>query len=143
MNKVGSVSIERNVSGNLKKKSFYFKEIFDRTKILILAFLFTIMWTLSDGVGLECSFRMSMSYLFVGSVYECDAAIEGEIESSGEINEVNGTHQSDRTHADVLALQIMNAHDMPRFPINIDQFFPNVKLLRLISTSISYVSTWT
>jgi len=109
------------------------------SKTLILAFVFTIIWKLSCGIGLNCTFG-SVSVVTIGSVYQCNAnSITIDVENKESITAVSGTHQSGRTNENVQALWILSK-GMEYFPVNIAQFFPNIKAIYFGNNLISDIN---
>jgi Leucine-rich repeat (LRR) protein len=84
---------------------------------------------------LNCTYT-ARTYDFIGNVYECEASISaGNIDK---LTSVYGTHQTGKTHANVAALRIIN-QNLQYFPVNVEAFFPNLRVFQLYGNSISVV----
>lgn len=107
---------------------------------MISTFLFAIIWRLSCGIRLICTFTVTPDeYAYVGSVYQCDASVLSDNKSKEVIAVVYGVHQTNRTNRHVQGL-IISSQGLEYLFSNIAQYFPNIKVLDLTSNSISYVS---
>lgn len=77
-------------------------------------------------------------YDFVGSSYECVASLTFDTENVDKVTSVVGTHLSGKYHSDISALRIIN-QNLAYFPVNIEAYFPNLKIMQLYGNSITEV----
>lgn len=103
-----------------------------------MAFAFTIIWKLSCAISLSCTFGMG-TYDLIGSIYRCDASVLTDGVSNDNVTAVYGAHQTGKSHTNVLGLKIYN-RNLQYVPINVEKFFPNIKVLYFESNSISHIS---
>ncbi|XP_037051538.1 leucine-rich repeat-containing G-protein coupled receptor 4-like [Bradysia coprophila] len=103
--------------------------------ILTTAVLLAGILKICGALELNCTYT-TRSYDFIGSVYECDATISaGDIDK---LTSVSGTHQAGKAHANIIALRI-TYQNLQSFPVNVEAFFPNLRVLQLYGNSISEV----
>lgn len=105
---------------------------------IIPVILFTINCKVSSAIVLNCTYDL-FPFHIVGGIYRCAGQILFDEENSDKITELYGTHEPRKGNVDVQGL-IIRSQDMEFFPVNIDAFFPNIKLLNFPLNSISYVS---
>lgn len=105
-------------------------------RIITLAVLLACSLNVCTALELNCTYRMQ-SYDFIGSVYECSATISaGDIDK---LTSVSGTHLSGKAHSNVAALRIIN-QNLQYFPVNVESFFPNLRVFQLYQNSISVIN---
>lgn len=97
-----------------------------------------INWTISDAVTLNCTFDLFPFHL-IGGVYRCSGILLRDGEHSDRLTAVYGTHSAEEINVDVQGL-IISSQDMKFFPVNIESFFPNIKVLNFPRNSISSVT---
>lgn len=85
----------------------------------------------------NCTFEMRW-FDFVNNVYECNAKVLFDETNIDKVTSVFGSHQTELGNADVIALRI-NYQNLEYFPVNIEDYFPNLKVLTLYGNSISEV----
>lgn len=106
--------------------------------IFTIALILVIHSCICRALDFNCNFTIKW-YDFVGNnVYECSASLPLDTKNIAEVRSVSGTHLSGKTNLDVVALRINN-QNLELFPINIEEFFPNLKVLQLYGNSISEV----
>lgn len=97
-----------------------------------------IKWTISGAVALNCTFDLFPFHL-IGGVYRCSGVLSFDGDNSDKVTAVYGTHLPGERNLDVQAL-IISSQDMEFFPVNIESFFPNMKVLNFPRNSISSVT---
>ncbi|KAG5679121.1 hypothetical protein PVAND_008713 [Polypedilum vanderplanki] len=102
--------------------------------ILFAIFLIFQGIEISNSFTINCNYRTN-SLPIIGSVYECYTT--NIPTSSGiTVTNVNGTHLSGKNNNDVISVWISGNWTLPFVPRNFNIFFPNVKAIRISSTTI-------
>ncbi|XP_037037902.1 leucine-rich repeat neuronal protein 3-like [Bradysia coprophila] len=105
--------------------------------VTTIALLATYIQT-GNAIQLNCKFVTVANYPW-GSIYECDATVVYDAQNVNRVTAVTGTHSSGKGNADVHGLRIQS-QKLDHFLVNIHKFFPNLKLLYFLSTSIPHIS---
>lgn len=90
--------------------------------IVTFAVLLAISFKVCSALKFNCTFGMRW-FDFVDTVYECDGSLLFDAANIDKVTSVNGTHQTERSNSDVVALRINN-RNLEYFPVNIETFFP-------------------
>jgi hypothetical protein len=99
----------------------------------IAAILLVVFASFSQSVILNCRF-VWYDYNLIGYIYSCDSSAELKGNSTM-IEEVQGTHQSGKSNADV-QLFIERGSILTTFPTNLASTFPNLPFLKLSSSDL-------
>lgn len=99
--------------------------------------LLVINLKLCTPIGINCNFGIQW-FDFVGNTYQCDGSILNDGQNTDRVTTVNGTHQIEKSNSDVVALR-MNNRNLQFFPVNIEAYFPNLKVITFYGNSISEV----
>lgn len=89
-------------------------------------------------MALNCTFDLFPFHL-LGGVYRCAAILSFDVESGDKVTAVYGAHLPGQRNDDVEGL-IISSQDMEFFPVNIESFFPHIKVLNFPRNSISSVT---
>lgn len=124
-----------------ENKIIELNKLYNRRSIIgftITVLLLTSNYKISSAIVLNCTYDLFPFHL-VGAIYRCAGNISFDGDNSDKITKLDGTHQSGKRNADVQGL-IIRSQDMEFFPVNIDEFFPNIIVLNFPLNSISHVS---
>lgn len=95
-------------------------------------FVFLALATYISGIHVECGDFLDATYVVIGQQYTCFATLGSVDNSTTNFNSVSGNHYSDgRNNLDVTAFSVEFNVDFSFFPRGIEQFFPNLRVLRL------------
>lgn len=86
----------------------------------------------------NCTFDI-FPFHVIGVVYRCAGIVSFDGENDDKITAVYGTHLADYQNADVQGL-IISSQDMEFFPVNIHEFFPDIKVLNFPLNAITSVT---
>lgn len=98
----------------------------------------TINWSFTDALVIKCSFDI-FPFHIVGVIYRCDGNVTLEGDKDDKITAVYGTHLHEQGNVNIQGL-IIRTQDMESFPVNIDSFFPDIRVLNFPVNSISSVT---
>ncbi|XP_037029186.1 uncharacterized protein LOC119069240 [Bradysia coprophila] len=107
-------------------------------RLIIAVLIFTTQCSYSSTTTLNCDFEM---YPFdtIGSIYTCTGRIT--INEGAKVTQMYSVagHMSGKNNGNVLALR-MNSKSMTTFPVNVENFFPNIKALHFGENMISHIN---
>lgn len=89
-----------------------------------------------NAITFNCYF-ITRSNPVIGSVYECSARVS--FDGNENVTEVSGNHESGKGHSDVQGLYLQD-QNLPFFPTNIEEFFPNLVVFDLQNNAIVNIS---
>ncbi|KAG5666531.1 hypothetical protein PVAND_014551 [Polypedilum vanderplanki] len=103
---------------------------------LLFAFFFILhLINLTSSFGVICNFG-SLTFTNIGNVYTCQTTIDLSDSSDILVSSVDGVHQNSLTNNDVKVVYISGNGNLPFFPRNFTQFFPNLIGYALASSTI-------
>ncbi len=91
-----------------------------------------------DAFTIDCEYTVQ-SWAYVDSAYTCMGTIRLEDGSNSTLTAINGNHIPGITNANVEALSIYE-QNLTQFPMNVERFFPNLKVIHLSDNLINSVS---
>jgi Leucine-rich repeat (LRR) protein len=92
----------------------------------------------SEALFFDCTYSTT-SYSYAGSVYECDAKVL-VFNSADTVERVTQHHASGKSNDDVTSL-LMDTRNLPKFPKNIEKFFPNLKVFEIFKSGLTKISS--
>lgn len=90
----------------------------------------------SVAIELNCTYTQ-VTFAVTGSIYTCTATVL--FNGDSDVTNVTGNHQVNRGNSDVQALRIQS-QNLPFFPTNVEEFFPNTKAFSFYNNSITSIS---
>jgi len=105
--------------------------------IAVLVFVFVTNYAATDAIALDCLFGIKL-FAEVDSVYYTCIA-RPLIDQNDTVNAVYGAHPTGKGHLDVEAIDI-SSQNLPCFPRNMEQFFPNLLVIYLANNSITTIT---
>lgn len=95
-------------------------------------------WSTSNAMTVNCTFDI-FPFHIIGVVYRCAGEVSFDGETDDKITAVYGTHLDENQNADVQGL-IISSQNMEFFPVNIHEFFPDIKVLNFPLNAIRSVT---
>lgn len=92
----------------------------------------------SNAIILDCWFE-NFPFHKVGEIYRCSAHVIFDGENDDRITEIRGIHLPGKGNADVRGL-IISSQELQLVPVNIESYFPDLKVLNLPINSLSTVT---
>lgn len=102
-------------------------------KLLLPAVFFALA---AEAIHFQCDFVYA-DHETVGTLYTCEGFVI--VSWSSELEGVWGTHQAGKTHDDVEAISV-NSQGLQRFPVGMEAFFANLKVLDFRRPSLSLIT---
>lgn len=104
-----------------------------------MKFLVVILTTIlsANAITLNCAFSEIFSTTLRFFSYSCFNPVLSNSDENQIVTAVNGEHLGGRNNDDVLGLYLLFNYNLPFFPKGIENFFPNLNLLIINTTTIT------
>ena len=109
----------------------------DRRCLLFETFFVSLLFFSTHGVEIECEF--SIENHLIGEVYSCKAKGLLDTSEDGFVETIFGDHLPGKSNLDVNMLQI-DDQKLNFFPSNIENFLPNLEVLKIVSSGLKILS---
>lgn len=113
--------------------------LFRAPKVLSILLLATFLASSCESLILACNYIES-DFWISSDVYSCNGVLL-TVGDTVNVTVVNQDHLEGKTHNDVKGLSIVQQNDVIRkFPQNIQTFFPNLEVIRIMQSTIAEVT---
>lgn len=100
----------------------------------VLLFLIFVKFSPIHALKIDCEFNLRSIGSFYG--YSCSVINIFDFEGGQGVTEIRGAHQNVLTNFDVTGFFIEDARNLTFFPLDIENFFPNIVAIRLQKSNI-------
>lgn len=98
-------------------------------------FAFLTLLQISSVTSFDCEYSSNVEYQIIGKAYRCDVNNLNISSIDGDVEKINGIHETEHSNANVLLLKIEQQR-MPNIPKNLNIFFPNLEGLIIDSSHL-------
>lgn len=100
---------------------------------MLFALFFLLIAASSNAIQLNCRY-LDQNWIIAGNIYTCAATINNSGNGTA-VTGVSQNHLSGRTDINVQAVTLNN-NSLTFLPSNIDEFFPNLRVIQMINTNL-------